>query len=144
MFSLLAQTTDENVKKVFGEGIKDVPLSGGSVGETFSQVFGFLINVVLAVAAITVLVILLWGALDYITSGGDSQKLSKAVQKIVSALVGIIVLIAVFIIWVFLGTHVFRVINNEKGILQIKLPSIDNKRPPVGGGGDPNNPNIPD
>ena len=40
MFSLLAQTTDENVKKVFGEGIKDVPLSGGSVGETFSQVFG--------------------------------------------------------------------------------------------------------
>lgn len=119
---LLAQ--DDNTKKIFGTGITGAPLSGGSVGETFSFVFGFFINLVLAAAAIYVLVMLIWGAIDWIISGGEAEHLKKAQAKITSALVGLFLLIGVLVIWVFLGTSVFGILGRGKGPLKIDLPTV--------------------
>ena len=132
---LLAQ--DDTTKKIFGEGITGAPLSGGTVGETFSFVFGFFVNLALAAATIYVLVMMIWGAYDWISSGGESDKLKKAQAKIINALVGIFILIGVLVIWVFLGRVVLGTLKGGgKGPLELDLPTV---RPPAS---DPV-PNIP-
>ena len=119
---LLAQ--DESTKKIFGTGITGAPLSGGSVGETFSFVFGFFINLVIAFASIYVLVMLLWGAIDWISSGGEADHLKKAQAKITNALVGMLVLIGVLVVWVFMGTTVLGTLGGGKGPLKLELPTV--------------------
>ncbi len=120
---LLAQ--DDTTKKIFGGGITGAPLSGGTVGETFSFVFGFFINLALAAATVYVLVMMIWGAYDWISSGGESDKLRKAQGKIVSALVGVFILIGVLVVWVFLGRVVLGTLRGGgKGPLQLDLPTV--------------------
>lgn len=120
---LLAQ--DDTTKMIFGGGITGAPLSGGTVGETFSFVFGFFINLALAAATIYVLVMMIWGAYDWISSGGESDKLKKAQAKIMNALVGLFILIGVLVIWVFLGTVVLGTLKGGgRGPLQLDLPTV--------------------
>lgn len=132
---LLAQ--DESTKKIFGEGITGAPLNSGTVSENFSNVFGFFIQVTMAIAALFVLYMMITGALDWISSSGEPDKLKKAQGKITNALVGVFILVAVFTIWVFVGGRALGILNREGGVLQLKLPSVREKAP-----ADPQ-PNIP-
>jgi len=115
---------NESTKKIFGEGITGAPLNSGTVGETFSNVIGFFLQLTMAIAALFVLYMVITGALDWISSGGESDKLKKAQAKIQNALIGVFVLIAVLIIWVFVGGRVLGILGRDGGILQLKLPSV--------------------
>lgn len=60
-----------------------------------------LLSIVLVIASILLLLYLIWGAVQWITSGGDKGKLESARNRITQAVIGIIVLgsvIAVFIL----------------------------------------------
>ncbi|PIY72397.1 hypothetical protein COY87_01185 [Candidatus Roizmanbacteria bacterium CG_4_10_14_0_8_um_filter_33_9] len=57
------------------------------------------IQIFFLVASLALLVYLLWGAYDWLTSGGEKEKLTKAQLKIVNAIVGM--LLMVFAIVVF-------------------------------------------
>lgn len=53
-------------------------------------------------ASLAVLVFLIWGAFDWITSGGDKEKIAGARRKIVNALIGLALLaLASFIVSLF-------------------------------------------
>jgi len=67
-----------------------------------------LINLVLIAAVVIFFFLLLLGGIQWITSGGDKESLSKAKGKITSALVGIII---VFSAWAILNlvNHFFRI-----------------------------------
>jgi len=63
---------------------------------------GVLINkalqFVLVIAALLVFLYLIWGGIEWITSGGDEDKTESAINKITAAVIGLIVVAASFAI----------------------------------------------
>lgn len=57
-----------------------------------------LLNLVLVIAAILVFAYLIWGGIEWITSGGDKSKTESARNKITAAIVGLVVLVASYAI----------------------------------------------
>ncbi len=62
---------------------------------SMATVLGFAIKTFFIVAGIAALLFLVLGAFSWITSGGDKEKVAKAQEKIQSAVVGLIILVAV-------------------------------------------------
>jgi len=97
-----------------GEGY--IPHASAGNSQTYQNNFwswvSSLISIAMPIAALLVLAYLIWGAFEWITSEGDSGKLTKARQKITSAIIGIIILSATMAIFLmlqqFLGICVFR------------------------------------
>lgn len=50
------------------------------------------LTIAFAIAILVVLVMLIWGAFEWITSGGDKESVGKARGRIVNALIGLAVL----------------------------------------------------
>lgn len=61
-----------------------------------------LLTIVMALAALAVFLFLIWGAFEWITSGGDKGKTESARNKITSAIIGLIVLAASYAILMLL------------------------------------------
>ncbi|MEN8253601.1 MAG: hypothetical protein ABFQ62_04470 [Patescibacteria group bacterium] len=72
------------------------------IPEGFFQDLGELISkgltFVIAIAALMVFLYLIWGGIDWITSGGDKAKTDQARQKIIAAVIGLIIVAASFAI----------------------------------------------
>jgi len=90
-----------DVEKAIGKinppaGVKDIadnPVGGvGKLLSTGIQLF-FL------VASIALLTYLLWGAYDWVTSGGEKEKLTKAQLKIVNAVVGMLLMVVAMVVF---------------------------------------------
>lgn len=79
-----------------------------SLGDLISGV----LSIVMLIAGILVLLYLIWGAIQWITSGGDKGKLESARNRITQAVIGLIVLgatIAVFtLVQAFMGITIFK------------------------------------
>lgn len=54
------------------------------------------LTIAFGIAVLLVLVYLVWGAFDWITSGGDKDAVAKARNKIINALIGLAVLAIAF------------------------------------------------
>ena len=54
------------------------------------------LTLVFGVGVLLVLVMLIWGAFEWITSGGDKEAVGKARSKIINALIGMAVLAIAF------------------------------------------------
>ena len=65
------------------------------------------LNIGLIIAAILALAYLIWGAIDWLMSEGDQEKLKSARLKITHALIGLAIMALVWLIWLltiyFLG-----------------------------------------
>lgn len=70
----------------------------GDFGEMISNV----LNIVLVIGVIAVLIYLIWGGLEWITSGGDKGKTESARNKITAAVIGLIILISAWAIFEFI------------------------------------------
>ncbi|PIY80944.1 MAG: hypothetical protein COY80_00030 [Candidatus Pacebacteria bacterium CG_4_10_14_0_8_um_filter_42_14] len=74
-----------------------------NIGTLISSILSF----VMLIAALMILIYMIWGGIQWVTSGGDSGKTEEARNKITAAVVGLIILAAawaVFLIVVnFLG-----------------------------------------
>ncbi|MDA1079877.1 MAG: hypothetical protein O2840_04295 [bacterium] len=84
----------------------DVQLKTGyasSVGSLISSVLTF----VMLIAALLILMYLIWGGIQWISSGGDKGKTEEARNKITSAVIGLIILAAAWAVFLivlkFLG-----------------------------------------
>jgi hypothetical protein len=126
----LAQGTE--LEQIFGTPINapgPAGLNTGTVPDSFALFFSFLVNMFLAIAVLASLIYLMLGGIKWVTSGGDADKLAEARNQIMQAIVGVIILIAVFVIWVFIASTVIGTIDFVPGEgLRFDLPSI--------GGGD--------
>lgn len=72
----------------------------------FSKLGPFINNVIVLVfifAVIAVLFMLIWGAFEWITSGGDKESVGKARNRILNALIGLAVLAVAFAIFTLAG-----------------------------------------
>lgn len=89
------------------------------------QLLGWGINIFIIIAGMFMLVYLLWGAFDWISSSGEKEKLSKAQNKITNALVGMLVVFIVLVVFnVFAGRMLKIVRYNSDGTFDLKIPFL--------------------
>ena len=81
--------------RVLAQGsIKIEPPKQGfaTIGNAISNLF----NIALVIAILIVLVMLIIGAYEWITSGGDKEAVGKARNRIINALIGLVILAVAF------------------------------------------------
>lgn len=86
-----------------------VPRGGA---ETLGNILSVAFSVLIVAAIIITIGFVAWGALNWITSGGEKQKVEKARKTITYAIVGMIISILSFVILRFvsdiLGTGIYK------------------------------------
>lgn len=95
----------------------DYPRIGGfdlNSDQDLNQVVAWLYYFVITIAGMAVFAMLVWGGFTWVTSTGDASKITNAKERIYSAFLGLILILASFII--------MQTINPELVIL--KLPEI--------------------
>lgn len=71
--------------------------SGASVEKVIENIVVNVISIFFAVGGIGVIVYFVWGAVDWILSGGDKEKISNARKKMTHAIIGLILLSLSFV-----------------------------------------------
>lgn len=89
-------------------------------GGTFARMFVYFWNVVIVIGGIVVLVNFIQAALEWITAGGDSGKITKARDKILQSFIGLAILVFSFVLINFVGDLLF---GENFRLLQFSLPS---------------------
>lgn len=102
MLTLIAQTIKEIPFDISGEAVtSELPgtswIAGGP-DAGFAQLVSVILTAVFAIAGLLLLLYLIWGGIDWITSGGDSGKVSTARNKMTQAVIGVLVLASAFAI----------------------------------------------
>lgn len=96
--------------------IGDVANFPGGFSATTFVVQKFLVNFIklsFVIASVVFLFMLVWGGIEYITAGGEKEKVGNAWKKITHALIGICILLATYAI--------FKLVNLIFGINILKL-----------------------
>lgn len=83
------------IKDAFAQAINVTPPEKGGF-RTISDFINKGLTIAFGIAVLLVLVYLVWGAFDWITSGGDKEAVAKARNKIINALIGLAVLAIAF------------------------------------------------
>ena len=96
------------------------PISTGKGYATnFGTMFSSILNVVMLVAALLVFAYMIWGGVEWITSGGDKSKAESARNKLTSAIIGLVIIAASYAIITlvvqFLGFSDFNDVFNNVG-----------------------------
>lgn len=93
--------------------------TSGNAGVTFLQkAIPAAIEILFVVGAVIFFFMLIIGAIQWIASGGDKQAIEGAKGKIMNAIIGLVVLFAVFVIINLIGTF-FNV-----SLLNLTLPTL--------------------
>lgn len=61
-------------------------------GDAVSNLIGSVIQILVIISAFGVLIMLVWGALEWIIAGGDKDKISAARKRITNAIIGLVIL----------------------------------------------------
>lgn len=91
-------------------------------GSTFTRMFILLWRAIITVGGLALLLYLVWGAVEWITAGGDSGKIQKARDKMIQSVIGMIILASSFIIVRTINTLFFG--TTEFNLLQLSLPML--------------------
>ncbi len=116
---------EQNTQDIIG---KISPPPGMSIGagdpvQALANFIGFAINAFIFVASGALLIYLLWGAFDWINSGGEKEKIAKAQQKITNAVIGIILVFFSLTIFGLVTGNILGIIDNKGGWV-IKIPTL--------------------
>jgi hypothetical protein len=77
--------------------------AAASSGQTFSSYFVYIWQALIFLGGFLVILNLVWGAVEWIMSGGEKGAIEKARNKITNAVIGMIILSASFVIIKFVG-----------------------------------------
>jgi hypothetical protein len=118
---------DKAIDDLFG-GISPPPamnVGGSDPVAGLGKFIGFGIQMFILAAGMFLLLYLLWGAFDWITSGGEKEKISKAQSKITNALIGMLLIFVVLTIFNLLAGNILGIVEpNGSGGFNIKLPTL--------------------
>ncbi len=119
-------TTDKAIDDLFG-GISPpaaMNVGGDRPAEGLGKFIAFGINVFIIIAGFFMLLYLLWGAFDWISSSGEKEKLTKAQNKITNAVIGMLLIFAVLTIFNLLTVNILHIFEPSSGGFGIKLPTL--------------------
>lgn len=71
---------------------------GKGYANNFGTMFSSMLNVVMLVAALLVFAYMIWGGIEWITSGGDKSKAESARNKLTAAIIGLVIVAASYAI----------------------------------------------
>lgn len=74
-----------------------IQVGGKSSGELVGTIVKNVVTLFFTVAAVGFVIMILWGATEWILSGGDKEKVAAARKRIVTAIVGIAILALAFV-----------------------------------------------
>ena len=99
-------------------------------GADLARVFKNSINILFAIGAMGFMIMVIWGAVDWILSGGDKEKVSSARKKMTHAIIGLVLLSLSFVIINLVGQIVgFNPLGNlqlrDLGTTSDPLPNSD-------------------
>ncbi|MFA6081122.1 MAG: hypothetical protein WC741_01815 [Patescibacteria group bacterium] len=117
---------DTAIKDLFG-GItppEAMNIGGDKPTEGLGKLIAFGINAFILIAGFSLLIYLLWGAFDWIASGGEKEKITKAQNKITNAVIGIVLIFAVLVIFNLIAGNILGIVNPNNGGFEIKLPTL--------------------
>lgn len=88
-------------------GLEDVARNGGyateGVNETsFASTLGTIIKAFLGFLGIIFIILMIWAGYNWMTAGGNEDKVSKARTTIVRAIIGLIITVSSYAIWYFI------------------------------------------
>ncbi len=118
--------TKADVNDIFGkvEPPKGMSFGADNPEQGFSNLVGFGINMFIVVAGLFLLLYLLWGAYDWITSSGEKEKITKAQNKITNAVIGFILIFIVIVVYRLLLGNILKIIEVTPDGWKFKLPSL--------------------
>lgn len=107
----------DDINEVFGR--IEPPISGlpTEPQEGINKIVSFGIQTFLIVAAIAALIYLFGGAYDWITSGGEKEKISKAQNKITNAVIGLLLSVSMLAIFNLIAGDILHIIPNWSIVL---------------------------
>ena len=95
--------------------------AGTGYATNFGTLFNSLLNVVMLVAALLVFAYMIWGGVEWITSGGDKGKAESARNKLTAAIIGLVIVAAsyavVTLVVQFLGFSSFDNVFQDIGTI---------------------------
>lgn len=104
----------------------DDPLYSGDVNTGLAKLISTSIQLFIFVAGLAALLYMMLGAFEWISSGGEKEKIAKAQNKIQSAAIGLVLVVIVLVVFnVLMGT----VLGGKFGIgegMTFSLPTIGN------------------
>src|SRR3989344_9616137 len=83
---------------------------------------GGAIRLFIIVAGLFLLIYMLWGAFDWITSGGEKEKISKAQSKITNAVIGMFLVIVSLTLFTLIAGNILKIVTITPNGWQINLP----------------------
>ena len=113
-----------NPQDIFGtikppiSSIPDNPtVALGALISTGIQIFIF-------VAVVAMLIYLLMGAFEWVVSGGEKEKITKAQLKITNAVVGIVIIIAVLSVFCVITVNVLHLPPDNGKCFNFTIPTL--------------------
>lgn len=114
-FSSVVATALASAPTVFGQSVDDVFEGSVETGDffytSFPRLISAILRIVIVIAALLVFFYLIWGAIEWITSGGDKGQTEKARNKITASIIGLVILSATvalfFLVMSFFGIGSF-------------------------------------
>lgn len=80
----------------------------------FGKLIGSIVGIALVLATLAAFIYLIWGGIEWITSGGDKAGVEAAQKKIQAALLGLLIVFATWALFTvvgrFLGIDVFNLV----------------------------------
>lgn len=93
--------------------------TGKGYATNFGTMFSSILNVVMLIAALLVFAYMIWGGVEWITSGGDKSKAESARNKLTAAIIGLVIIAASYavitLVVQFLGFNDFNDVFNNVG-----------------------------
>jgi hypothetical protein len=102
-----------------GEGTGVVSTSAG-----FSNLLSAIFTLAMTAGGIFMLFQMILGAVNWINSQGDKEKLTKAQKQITNALIGFVILFGVWVLFITLTTQIFPIFEKTGDGLKLNLPSL--------------------
>lgn len=113
----IAQVPSE-IEGIFGKKISPPPGSENFAADPVAGVSRVLvtgINLFILLSAMFLLLYMLWGALDWLTSSGEKEKVQKAQNKITNAIIGFIIIFLVLAVFGVITGDILGVVKNIPG-----------------------------
>lgn len=109
---------------ITNQGKKGIPISKEVLSDPdvlFGNVFRNTIALLFTVGALGFIIMFVWGAVDWILSGGDKEKIAGARKRIVTAITGLVLLGLAFAITSVIG-HLLGI--DSLRLLEFSIPKL--------------------
>ncbi|MFZ6035266.1 MAG: hypothetical protein ACOYUB_03940 [Patescibacteria group bacterium] len=116
-----------SVDDIFGSVSPPAGMNIGGGGDPIAglgSLIGWGINIFIIIAGMFLILYLLWGSLDWILSGGEKEKISKAQQKITNALIGMVLVFVVLVVFNVLAGQLLGIVENTGDGFRLKIPTL--------------------